>query len=36
MLVLNLALALPVYVLLRRFVHERLETEPTREVEVVV
>jgi rod shape-determining protein MreD len=36
MLVLNLALALPVYVLLRRFVHERLETEPAREVEVVV
>jgi hypothetical protein len=25
-----------VYALLRRFVHERLETEPAREVEVLV
>jgi rod shape-determining protein MreD len=36
MLVLNLALALPVYALLRRLVHERLDMEPAREVEVVV
>jgi rod shape-determining protein MreD len=36
MLVLNLALALPVYLLLRRLVHERLETKAAPEVEVLV
>jgi rod shape-determining protein MreD len=36
MIVLNLALSLPVYLLVRRLVHERLETEAVPEVEVVV